>query len=45
MGSCVQTSPLTITAKGAQMRVLTAESPSFPIYEVVKMISQALRLP
>lgn len=44
MGSCVQTSLLPLTAEGAQMRVLTAESLSFPICEVVRMISQALRV-
>lgn len=44
MGSRVQPSPPSLTAKGAQMRVLTAESLSFPICEVVRMISQALRV-
>lgn len=44
MGSCVQISLLPLTAEGTQMRVLTAESLSFPICEVVRMISQALRV-
>lgn len=43
MGSCVQISSLLLTAKGAQVRALTAESLSFSICEVVRTIPQALR--
>lgn len=43
MGFCVQTSPLPLTAKGTQVRALTAECLSFPICEMVRVVPQALR--